>query len=86
MVFLQSLKELVYFPLNTIGAHIELSLDHIDYFRLRATFFEELEYSRSDEVQVEHLALPDIQNDGAVLAVRAAHCVGDFVHLESPKY
>ena len=43
---------------------------------------EKFEDSRSDEVEVEHLALPDIEDDRAVLAVCAAHCVGDPVHLK----
>ena len=71
----------MYIVFSKMPADAELSNDFIDNLWLRGPFFEECENSRSDEIEVEHLTLPDIEDDCAVLAVCAAHCVGDSVHL-----
>jgi len=84
-IFPQHLKEHVHIVLSKVPADAEFSNDLIDNRRLSGTLFEECEDSRSDEIKVEHLTLPDVQDDCAILSVRAAHCVGDFIHLESPK-
>lgn len=86
MICLQGLEELLYIVLGTVSAYAELSDDLIDNLCLSGPLFEECEDSRSDEVEVEHLALPDVEDDRAVLAVGAAHCVGDPVHLKHLTY
>jgi len=81
-IFPQTLKKVLYIALSKLPAHAELSNDLTYDFWLGRPIFKEFEDSRSDEVEVEHLALPDIEGDCAVLSVCAAHCVRNSMHLE----
>jgi hypothetical protein len=72
-IFLQSPEELLYIVFSKVPANAEFSNDLINDFWLRRAVFQKFEDSRSDEVEVEHLALPDIQDNGAILAVRASN-------------
>jgi hypothetical protein len=83
MIVLQRLEELLHIVLGAVPVDAELPDDLIYDFGLARPSFEKLEDSRSGQVEVEHLALPDIKNDGAVLAVGAAHRAGHSVHLKS---
>ena len=65
---------------SKIWANTKLLANFANNFQFGGPSFQQLEDSRSDEIEVEHLTLPDIKDDGAVLAVGAAHCVGDAVH------
>ena len=58
---------------RNVSADSELPDDLVDDFWLARTLVEEFENARSDEVEIEHLALPDIQDNGAILAVGAAN-------------
>jgi hypothetical protein len=78
----QTLEEILYVVLSKVAADAEFSKDFFDDFWCSGTVFEKLEDSRSDEVEVEHLALPDIQYDGSVLAVRATNACCNSVHLK----
>jgi hypothetical protein len=79
-MFLQNLKELIYVILSTISANTELSSDRIDDFWLGVSLFEESEDTRSNEIQVEHLASLDIQYDRTIFATRAANVFCNSVH------
>ena len=72
----------MYIVFSKMPADAELSDDLIDDFWLGRSVFEEFENSRSDEVEVEHLTLSDVEDDCTVRAVGAAHCVGNPVHLK----
>jgi hypothetical protein len=82
MICLQGLEKHLYIVLGTVPANAELSDDLIDNLCLGGPLSEKCEDSRSDEVEVEHLTLSDIKDDCTVLAVGAAHCVRNSVHLE----
>jgi hypothetical protein len=71
-IFVQGLEELLYIVLGTVPFNAELLNDRINDLCLRSPAFEKFQDSRADEVEVEHLSLPDIQDNGAILAVRAA--------------
>jgi hypothetical protein len=81
-IFPQCLEERVYIVFSKMPADAKLSDDLVDDFWLGRPVFEEFENSRSDEVEVEHLTLSDVEDDGTVLAVGAAHCVRNSIHLE----
>jgi len=81
-VFFQSINEFAHVAFCNDAAHVELVTDSIDNRRFVSSVLEKFEDSRSDEIEVEHLPLPDIEDDCSVLAVCAAHCVGDPVHLK----
>lgn len=72
-MLLQGLDELSHVAFSDVPAHFEFLADFIDDCRLRCPSFKKLEDARTDQVEVEHLALPDIQDNGAILAVRAAN-------------
>ena len=74
----------MYIVLSKVTADAEFSNDFIDDFRCSGTVFEKLEDSRSDEVEVEHLASPYIQYDGSVLAMRGANAFCNSVHRKAP--
>jgi len=80
----QGLNELSQVAFGDIPAHFEFLADFIDDCRFGRPGFKELENARTDEVKVEHLALPDIQNDGTVLSVCAANSFGHSVHRFAP--
>jgi hypothetical protein len=81
-IFPQCLQEDVYIVFSKMPADAELSDDLIDDFWLGRSVFEEFENSRSDEVEVEHLTLSDVEDDCTVRAVGAAHCVKNSIHLD----
>jgi hypothetical protein len=82
MMFRQRFKEVLDIVLSEVPTDAELANDLIDNFRSGRPGFNELEDPRSDEVEVKHLALSDIEEDSTVLAMGAAHRVRDSVHRE----
>ena len=73
LIFRQSLQEVLNIILGKVSADAEFSNDLLNDLWLRRTAFEKFENSRAHEIDVEHPALPDIQNDCAILAMRAAN-------------
>ncbi len=81
---LQRFDEFTHITFDSFAAGIELAADHIHDIGLRRPFFKKLENPRSNEIQVEHLALLDIEDDRAILSVRAANSIRDSVHRLAP--
>jgi hypothetical protein len=50
---------------------------------LRRALLQEFEDSRSDEVEAEHLAVEDVEDDTAILAVRGPYVFCDSHDFES---
>ena len=50
---------------------------------LRRALLQEFEDSRSDEVEAEHLAVEDVEDDTAILAVRGPYVLCDSHDFES---
>jgi hypothetical protein len=71
-VFFEDLEEFPYIVFHTVTASAEFSDDLLDDLRLRESALEKFEDPGPDEVEVEHLPAPDIQDNSAILAVRAA--------------
>jgi hypothetical protein len=71
-VFLQGLQKFIYIAFRAVTANAKLSNDLIDDLWLAGPTFKKFKDSRSDEVEVEHLAVPNIQDNGTILSVRAA--------------
>jgi hypothetical protein len=69
----QVLKKFAHIFIDERTVDVELAADLIDDCRFRRPTLEQFEDARSHEIEVEHLALPDIQHNGAILAVRAAN-------------
>ena len=84
-MMLQGLNELPNIAFSEISSHFEFLADFIHDCRFGCPGFKKFEYPGSDEVEVEHLALPDIQHNGAILAVRAANTFRDSVHRTTPQ-
>lgn len=68
----QSFQELAQIAFGGSAIHFEFLADCLDDCRFRVPSLNKFEDSRTDDVEVEHLALPDIQHNGAVLAMSAA--------------
>jgi hypothetical protein len=69
----QSLEKLLNIILGKVSANAEFSDDLLNDLRRSGRTFEKFEDPRTNEIEVEHLALPEIQNDCAILAMCAAH-------------
>lgn len=79
-MLLQRFDEFTYITFDSFSAGIEFAADHIHDVGLRRPFFKKFENPLPNEIQVEHLALLDIEDDRAILSVRAANSIGDPVH------
>jgi len=55
-----------------VAAHFEFLADFVDNGGFGCPGFKKLKDSRANEVEVEHLALPNIQDNGAILTVCTA--------------
>ena len=73
MMLLQGLDELSHVAFSDVPAHFEFLGDFVDNGGFCCPTLKKFQDSGADEVEVEHLALPDIQNNGAILAVGAAN-------------
>ena len=67
----QGFEELAQIAFSGFAIYLKFLADSLDDCRFRLPNLKKFENSRTDEVDVEHLALPDIQHNGAVLAMRA---------------
>jgi len=72
-MLLQRLNEPAHIAFGDLSADFEPVADFIDDCRLRCSSFKKLEDARTDQVEGEHLSLPDIQDNGAIPAVCAAN-------------
>jgi hypothetical protein len=74
LVSRQSLEEVLNIILGKVSADAEFTNDLLnDFWLLRRPAFKKFEDPRAHEIDVEHVALPDIQNDCAILAMRTAN-------------
>ena len=69
----QGLDELSHVAFSDVPAHFEFLADFVDDGGFGCPGLKKLQDSGADEVEGEHLALPDVQDNGAILAVRAAN-------------
>jgi hypothetical protein len=72
---LQGFDELADVAFSDAPAHFEFLADFVDDGGFGCPGLKEFEDSGPDEVEVEHLALLDIQDNGAILTVRAANAL-----------
>ena len=70
--------------LDYFRAGIEFMADHFHDLRFRCPTLEQFENPRPNAVQVEHLTLLDVQNDGPILSVCAANSFGNSIHQFAP--
>jgi len=84
VMLLQGFNELFEVAFGGISAHFKLLADFIDNCRSGCPSFKKLEDSRTDEVEIEHLALPDIEHYGAILAMRTANAFCNSIHRKAP--
>lgn len=70
----------MYVVLDVLVPGAEFAADRGDDFRLGRAVFKEFKNLGSNDIQVEHLTLLDVQDDGAILPVRAAYSVRHSVH------
>ena len=73
MMLFQRRNELAHVAFGDLSADFELVADFIDDYRFGGSVLKKFEDPRRDEVEIEHLALPDVQGDGSVLAMGAAN-------------
>ena len=69
----QRLNEFPDVVFGDISDYCEFLADFVDDGGLARSRLKKAKDLRADEVEVEHLALLDIQDNGAILAVRAAN-------------
>jgi hypothetical protein len=69
---LQGFDELADVAFSDAPAHFEFLADFVDDGGFGCPGLKKFEDPGSDEVEIEHLSLPDIQDNRAILAVRAA--------------
>lgn len=72
-MLLQGLNELAHIAFGDIPTHFEFMGDFIDDSRLSCSGFKKFEDSGTGGIEVEHLALPDFEHNGSILAVCAAN-------------
>jgi hypothetical protein len=72
MMLLQALDELSHVALSDLPVHVEFLADFVDDGGFGCPGLKKFEDPGPDEVEVEHLSLLDIQDNGAILTVRAA--------------
>ena len=71
VMLLQACDELAHVTFSDIPAHFELLADFVDDGGFGCPGLKKLEDPGPNEVEVEHLSLLDIQNNGAILTVCA---------------
>ena len=71
-MLLQGFDELAHIAFGDIPAYSEFVADFVDNGGFGRPGFKKLKDSRANEVEVEHLALPNIQDNGAILTVCTA--------------
>ena len=71
-MLLQGFDELSHVAFSQVSAHLELLADFVDNRGFGGPGHKKLKESRADEIEVEHPSLPDIQDNCAIRAVRAA--------------
>jgi hypothetical protein len=76
--------EFAHVVLDNFAAGAEFVTDHIHNLRLGSPTLHKFKNPRPDAIQVEHLALLDVQNDCAILSVRTANSSGNSVHGLAP--
>ena len=72
MMLLEGLDEFADIVFSDSLAHFEFLADFIDDGQFGGPAFKKFDDSRSNEVEVEHLALPDIQHNSPILPMCAA--------------
>ena len=72
VMLLQGFDELSHVASRDVPAHFEFLADFVDDGGFGCPGLKKLEDPGPDDVEVEHLALLDIQNNGAILTMCAA--------------
>jgi hypothetical protein len=69
---------------DDIPIDAELFTDLFCDLCFHVALFQELQHSRADQIQPEHLSMTDIEHDGAVLVVGRTHLFREPEHLKTP--
>jgi len=83
-VLFEALQEFTNVAFNNLGANAEFAAYFLDHSRFRATTLQHFEDFGAQEIEGEHLAVMDVENDCPVAVVSAPHSVGYLQHGFSP--
>lgn len=86
MVFLEMTEKFAEIDFDDLSGYAELTADCVRYARFGVAQFDKLEHARADRVQPEHLALANIEHDGAVLVVRRTDFIRKLQHEKTPAW
>ena len=84
MVLLEAFKEFANVAFDDFRANPEFATDFLDHLGFRATALKHFEDLGAHEIESEHLAVMNVENDCPVAVVSAPHSFGDLQHGLSP--
>jgi hypothetical protein len=83
-VFFEALDEFANVTLHNVGTNAELAADFLDDLCFRPAAFQHSKDFGAHDVQNEHLALLDVEDDSAIALVSAANSFGNLQQGVSP--
>jgi hypothetical protein len=82
MVLLESFDELDYIGAHDIPARSIVATDFVGDERLVVTPLHQFQDLGSDDIQAEHLAVVNVQQNSAIYCLAPPDCVGDSEHCQ----
>ncbi len=83
-VLFEALQEFTNVAFDNFGTNAEFAADFLDHLGFRATTPQHFEDFGAHEIESEHLAVMDVENDCPVAVVSAPHSFGYLQHGFSP--
>ena len=83
-VLFETLHEFTNVAFDNVRTNAELPADFLDHLGFRATALQHFEDFGAYEIEGEHLAVMDVENDCPVAVVSAPHSFGYPQHVFSP--